>query len=137
MHWEGIPSDTPAADAQAQVGSSPDAFVSVVVAETTGAVADRFMASLPDIEPACATISFVGSGDRASVTRRSLPGSGNRTSYLVRSYPRAGKPWTERILLYRTPRYVVETALYAPAGSEADFLAFSRQAWDLAASKLK
>ena len=95
------------------------------------------MASLPDIEPACATISFVGSGDRASVTRRSLPGSGNRTSYLVRSYPRAGKPWTERILLYRTPRYVVETALYAPAGSEADFLAFSRQAWDLAASKLK
>lgn len=132
-----IPSETPAADGQAGLGSSPDAFVLVVVAETTGAVADRFMASLPDIDPACASIRFTGSGDRASVTRRSLPGSGDRTSYLVRSYPRAGKPWTERILLYRTPRYVVRTALYAPAGSEADFLAFSRQTWDLAASKLK
>ncbi|WP_112241465.1 hypothetical protein [Kribbella monticola] len=135
LNWDGIPSQTPAAGGQADLGG-PDAFVSVVVAEATGAVADRFMAQLPDIDPACASIRFDDSNDRASVSKRSLPGLGDRSTYLVRSYPRAGKPWTERILLYRTPRYVVETVLYAPSGPEADFLVFSRQAWDLAAAKL-
>ncbi|MEU0095517.1 hypothetical protein [Kribbella sp. NPDC006257] len=52
--------------------AEPDAFVSVVVAEATGAVADRYMTQLPAIQPACASITFGDSSDRASVVKRSV-----------------------------------------------------------------
>lgn len=135
-----LPTETPAAQGEAMLGPSVAGEVAIVsadIAEVTGAAADGFLAQLPTIDPACATISFADGSGHASVTRRSLPGFGDRSSYLVRTYPRAGKAWTERFLIYRTPRYVVEIVLYGPSTSEAGFLAFARQVRDRAAQNLK
>ncbi|WP_432886217.1 hypothetical protein ACQPYH_03110 [Kribbella sp. CA-245084] len=136
---EVVPSDTPGADAQTGItapvnGQYP--LADAMIVDLTGAAADRYIDRYGKTPAGCANILVDGT-QRAAVIDRPLTGFGTRSRYLTRSYPLAVGRWTERILLYRTPTYLMDIRVYGPGGSDAGFQAFARQVRDLVKANLK
>ncbi|MEV4267593.1 hypothetical protein [Kribbella sp. NPDC049584] len=111
-------------------------YAGAMIADLPGAAADRYLDRYPAPPAECAHILVDGS-ERAAVVERPLPGFGTRSRYLTRSYPLAGGRWTERILLYRTPTYLMDIRQSGSGGSDAGFQAFARQVRDLVQANLK
>ncbi|MFC6161405.1 hypothetical protein [Kribbella jiaozuonensis] len=111
-------------------------YSGAIIVDLTGAAADRYIDQYRTTPSECANILVDGT-ERAAVVERSLPGFGTRSRYLTRSYPLAGGRWTERILLYRTPTYLMDIRQHGPGGSDAGFQAFARQVRDLVQANLK
>jgi hypothetical protein len=134
-----VPSDAPGALTQLELGpwvGDLQPYVQVRIIELVGASADRYIDQYTRAPAECADIRIDGTG-HASVVDRSLPGFGERSRYLRRRFPVANGQWTERILYYRTPTYLVELRLTGPTATEAAFLALARQARDRIAAGLK
>ncbi|WP_460650176.1 hypothetical protein [Kribbella endophytica] len=132
-----VPKNTRAASATGVRGPAVggvEPIVQVELIQVTGAAADQYLAEYRKAGSECS--DFRVTGGRASVVERELAGFGERSRYIIRTYPVAGKAWNERILLYRTPHYVVGVRLYGPATPEEDFVVFAREVRDKASSKL-
>jgi hypothetical protein len=134
-----IPPETPSAGAQASLGARVGELepnVRATVIELTGELADRYLGTFRATPSDCEHIQVDGI-EQASVTDRPVPEFGDSSRYIVRTFPVAGKPWTERILLYRTTTYVVELRLDGHTATEPAFLAFARQTRDRLTAGLK
>jgi hypothetical protein len=136
---EFVPSDTPAADAQTELGNPVGdlfPFASATIAELTGASADRYLDQYGKTPAECADIRVNGR-EQAAVVDRPLPGFGERSRYLTRTYPVPTGQWTDRILVYRGPTYVMDIRISGLSGTDAGFQAFARQVRDLVQAKLR
>jgi hypothetical protein len=113
--------------------------VDVQLLELPRTKVDKYIRRLPKTAPERADIRITdGSArERASAVERVLPDFGLESRYIVRSFPRGGRQWVERVLIYRTSRYLADIRLYGSADSEAEFLAFAREVRDLAKKRLK
>jgi hypothetical protein len=124
---EDVRSDTPAVMKTAELKTpAGEGAANVRLYELTGDEAVRYQLRAVQPAPECREFT-AGRGDRGSIVERVLPEFGPASRYNVRTYPRSGRAWTERIVLFQTPRFSGEVRVYGTDNTERDFLAFARQ----------
>ncbi|GAA1589746.1 hypothetical protein GCM10009804_52450 [Kribbella hippodromi] len=137
---EFIPGETPSARASAELGArigddwSPNVRAEIV--ELTGELAGKYLHQFEPTPPECRSVQVDGVV-RAGAVERALPGFGVESRYIARTFPLTGKSWTERILLYRAPTYVMTIRMDGFSVPDTAFLAFARQTRDHVTAGLK